>query len=233
MFGLVMFSVSALNTEWWFDKRIHNFGNIGFTGMLHANVANFATRMIDKVAYNNRDIRSEILDDIPANSIVCDLGCGVGLSTFDNPLSYGVDTSDEMINVAKRENTEKSCTFVEGNAISYGNNNQFSHCTIFYILHEAPRYGRKAVLKNAMRIASEEIIIADIDPSYKPSSMMLSGEPYVINYLEHIQHDIEKVCKRNNWYISTNKKYLDKQVRLWKLKPNYTRKVKQKYRIVL
>ncbi len=149
-----MLSVLTFNTQWWFDKRIHNFGNIGFTGMIHANVANFATRMIDKVAYNNRDIRSEILDDIPANSIVCDFGCGVGISTFDSPLSYGVDTSDEMIKVAKRENTDTSATFVEGNAISYGDENQFSYCTIFYLLHEAPRYGRKAVLKNWVEASS-------------------------------------------------------------------------------
>ena len=84
-----------------------------------------------------------------------------------------------------------------------------------------------------MRISSEEIIIADIDPSYKPSKMMLTGEPFVLNYLEHVQNDIEKTCKQNDWYIYTNTKYLKNHVRLWKLKPNYSRKVKHLSHIVI
>jgi hypothetical protein len=46
--------------EYWFDQRIHNLGNIGVTGALHAAIAALATNVIDKVAYGGMDIRQEV-----------------------------------------------------------------------------------------------------------------------------------------------------------------------------
>jgi hypothetical protein len=38
-------------TEYWFNNRIHTFGNTGMLGALHAAVAPMATKMIDDLAY--------------------------------------------------------------------------------------------------------------------------------------------------------------------------------------
>ena len=35
--------------------------------------------------------------------------------------------------------------------------------------------------------------IVDIDPSYQPSEIMLSGEPYVLRYLDEFEATLEEV----------------------------------------
>ena len=175
---------------WWDNPKIHNFGNSGLGGRFHAQVAKFATRVIDRVAYGGRDIRKEVLQQLPAGARVVDFGCGVGLSTARGAL--GVDTSREMLSVAKRANPR--CDFVRGNAVSFGNDVEFDIVTVFFLLHEAPSEGRMAVLQNAVRVAADTVIIVDISPQYEPSVSMLSGEPYVTDYLASIDMEIEAVC---------------------------------------
>lgn len=46
--------------EYWFDSRIHVFGNSGFWGAFHAAVAPLSTHWIDIVAYNGVDIRQRV-----------------------------------------------------------------------------------------------------------------------------------------------------------------------------
>ena len=48
------------NIPYYYNPKIHNFGNIGLGGKIHANLANFATKQIDNMRYNNRNIRKEI-----------------------------------------------------------------------------------------------------------------------------------------------------------------------------
>ena len=43
--------------EWWYDPRIHNFGNIGLGGWIHSKIAPYATVFIDNNAYNGKDVR--------------------------------------------------------------------------------------------------------------------------------------------------------------------------------
>ena len=177
-------------SQWWFDSRIHNFGNVGVGGRLHANLAKLATRSIDRLAYGGRDIRSELLKQLPVGSRIVDFGCGVGLSTARGGI--GVDTSNEMLDVARQSNP--FCSFVCANAVDFGKDAEFDVATVFFLLHEAPSRGRIAVIQNAIRVAADMVVIVDISPQYTPSASMLSGEPYVLDYIENIELEVEAVC---------------------------------------
>ena len=107
--------------EYWFNPVIHTLGNTGFMGAFHAAVGALTTKIIDKVAYKGRDIRSEValelkdrvLESKQNNSTdvrVLDMACGVGMSTralkkaFDgveNVTIIGLDTSPEMIEMSE------------------------------------------------------------------------------------------------------------------------------------
>jgi len=99
-------------SEYWFNNKIHTFGNTGFFGGLHAAMAPLATKMIDELAYHGMDARFQIAKKI-CKSIkikearILDLCCGVGLSTralqkaFPDAAVVGLDTSPEMIAMAR------------------------------------------------------------------------------------------------------------------------------------
>jgi ubiquinone/menaquinone biosynthesis C-methylase UbiE len=109
---------------YWFNPVIHTLGNTGFMGAFHAAVGALSTKIIDRVAYKGRDIRSEValelkdrvLESKQNNSTdtqcirVLDMACGVGMSTralkkaFDgveNVTIIGVGTSPEMIEMSE------------------------------------------------------------------------------------------------------------------------------------
>jgi hypothetical protein len=46
--------------EYWFDNRIHVFGNTGFSGAFHAAVAPLSTKLIDVLAYHGVDLRAQV-----------------------------------------------------------------------------------------------------------------------------------------------------------------------------
>ena len=62
-----------------------------------------------------------------------------------------------------------------------------------YLFHEAPRSARRNLFERAKALAKEKVIIVDIAPDYTPSSSMLLGEPYVMEYLDHIQEDLSQL----------------------------------------
>jgi len=104
--------------EYWFNPTIHNFGNIGFLGSIHAVLAPVSTKVIDILAYDGDNIRNRVARKLArvvrARTIkngrqprVLDMCCGVGISTRalqdafpESEMVVGVDTSLEMINVA-------------------------------------------------------------------------------------------------------------------------------------
>lgn len=51
-------------TEYWFNSRIHTFGNTGILGGLHAALAPMATKMIDDLAYKGVDARVHLAKEI-------------------------------------------------------------------------------------------------------------------------------------------------------------------------
>lgn len=46
--------------EYWFNPTIHNFGNIGFLGSIHAVLAPVSTKIIDILAYDGDNIRNRV-----------------------------------------------------------------------------------------------------------------------------------------------------------------------------
>mmetsp|Transcript_12509 Transcript_12509/g.38571 ORF Transcript_12509/g.38571 Transcript_12509/m.38571 type:complete len:159 (+) Transcript_12509:195-671(+) len=49
----------SVGRDYWHDKRIHNFGNVGFGGAFASMCAPLATKIIDAAAYGGRDVRAE------------------------------------------------------------------------------------------------------------------------------------------------------------------------------
>ena len=184
-------------SNYYFDPRIHNFGNIGFGGRIHSIVAPYATKLIDEKCYNSVNIRQVIISNYNqefynANERMpklIDLCCGTGASTWNNQL--GIDTSSQMIAQAKK--IQRQCTqFLEGNAEDYGKEDEFDAATIMFAFHEMPNYAHHKIINNAKRITTRDILIVDIDPKYSPSKLMLSGEPYLLNYKKTIHTLLEE-----------------------------------------
>jgi SAM-dependent methyltransferase len=233
--------------EYWFNNKIHTFGNTGFWGGLHAFVAPMATKLIDTLAYDGHSAREMIADRLRVvvptpNPRILDLCCGVGISTRALEKAFkgkaemliGLDTSPEMIAMAraindhqlgvgsfqdsfkqtlmplavavqsakvkartmmdragKTANGMRTCTsYVLGNAQrTLFPNRSFDLVTIMYAFHEAPKYGRYLMLREARRLLSKggKLVVVDICPTYTPSATMLAGEPFVLEYKESIQ----------------------------------------------
>jgi SAM-dependent methyltransferase len=210
-------------TKYYYDSRIHNFGNVGLGGQLHSLLAPYATTMIDNKCYNSVNIRQYILSkynqDFYKNHEklpkIIDLCCGTGTSTAPNQL--GIDTSEHMISKAILSKAKKNqlslkththTQFLIGNAENYGQPDEFDTATIMFAFHEMPNYAHHKIIKNAKKITKHDIIIMDIDPSYSPSKLMLSGEPYLLNY----KATIHKLLEEHQF---TYLEYIPNHVGLW------------------
>ena len=209
MFKLVLLFITA-KTKYYYDPRIHNFGNIGLGGQLHSKLAPYATKLIDDKCYNSVNIRQAILSSYYQEFYknnerlpkIIDLCCGTGTSTAANQI--GIDTSEPMLNAAratlshalkiqKNSNNQKNSKeitktqFIKGNAENYGQFQEFDTATLMFAFHEMPNYAHHKIIKNAKKITKHDIIIVDISPNYSPSPLMLLGEPYLLNYKATIQ----------------------------------------------
>ena len=198
---------------YYFNPNIHNFGNIGIGGKFHAYFGPLATNIIDFIRYDNRNIRKEIYEPyLLNNKTILDLCCGTGMST--PPGNIGIDTSKEMLDVAKKinNNNNDNKQFYIGNAEDYNPSIKPDIVTCMFAFHEMPLYAQKKVIQNGIYLAKEEFIIVDIAPNYKnkkPSKIMLSGEPYLLDYLnniENILYDFEETI------------YIQNHVHVWKYK---------------
>ena len=184
---------------------MHSLGNIGFGGKIHAESALFATKTIDKIRYKGKNIRKEIYElYINQNKTFLDMCCGI-------------DTSPQMLEVAKKnnknnKNNKANKKFIFGNAETFRPNKQINIVTCMFAFHEMSQQAQIKVIHNALMIAKEEFIIMDIASNYKnknPSQVMLSGEPYLIDYLntiEDILFDFEETI------------YIPNHVHIWKYK---------------
>jgi SAM-dependent methyltransferase len=199
-------TIPTIPTKYYYNSRIHNFGNIGLGGRIHSLLAPYATTMIDNKCYNSVNIRQLILskynqefyknhEKLPK---IIDLCCGTGTSTYTNQL--GIDTSEAMISEAITSkakininiNININTKFKIGNAENYGQPQEFDTATLMFAFHEMPNYAHHKIIKNAKKITKHDIIIVDINPTYNPSKLMLSGEPYLLNYKSTIHNILEK-----------------------------------------
>lgn len=177
----------ASTVPYWRDPRIHNLGNVGFPGgVAHALLAPLSTRIIDRVAYKGRDVRRDLLrEHVDDGDTVIDLCCGTGLSTAH----VGVDTSTEMVAMARTLHRDK--TFHVANAETWGRRGDlYDVVTLMFALHEMPKKARIRVLHNAERLARKRVVVVDLAPHYRPSPLMLTGEPYVHDYLAGVGEEL-------------------------------------------
>ena len=193
MIALINTFIFSLNHPYWYNPSIHNLGNTGMLGNLHAAATPLFTKLIDKKAYSGVDIRKQIYEEMHGS--VCDLCCGTGFST--KPGQTGVDTSKEMLRYSSLFNPGSN--YIYGNAETYGKDREYDIVTCMFAFHEIPEEGHRKILNNAIRISSNKVIIVDISTDYKPSKMMLAGEPYTLEYISTIDKLMEDFSfeKRN------------------------------------
>ena len=210
-----LFQVNSFsNKNYPYNPKIHTLGNVGFGGKIHARIAPYVTRLIDYNAYNGVNIRREIYKDLikdyENHANILDLCCGVCISTPKHEKCIGIDTSKEMIEQANRSNKKNKNNFLIGNAenvydtIDFKEHflknglsdfNGFDITTIFFAFHEIPQNARQDIISYHIK-NTKNLIIIDIDPVYKPSKMMYSGEPYLFDYKENIRQDL-KMAQEN------------------------------------
>ena len=218
MLKLVLLFITA-KTKYYYDPRIHNFGNIGLGGQLHSKLAPYATKLIDDKCYNSVNIRQAILSSYYQEFYknnerlpkIIDLCCGTGTSTAANQI--GIDTSEPMLSTARAtlsqgQKNNKNKQFIKGNAENYGQLKEFDTATLMFAFHEMPNYAHHKIIKNAKKITKHDIIIVDISPNYSPSPLMLLGEPYLLNYKATIQ---QLLAQHQFNYVE----YIPNHVGLW------------------
>jgi ubiquinone/menaquinone biosynthesis C-methylase UbiE len=177
------------------------------------------TKLIDLAAYDGRNIRVDIIKNLKIEKpkFVADFCSGTGTSTealkecFKDAVVTGVDTSREMLRVAKI--FTKNINYLEDNAETVELEEKQDLITIMFALHEIPQEARLIILENIKKNLNDDgkMLIVDIDTSYIPSESMLSGEPYVQDYLKNIDEDIVTVFPN-----SIKEVYIDGHVRIWK-----------------
>lgn len=187
-----------------FHPAVHNLGNVGFTGVLHAHSAWFATRVIDRVAYDGRHMRRELAEALASRRRgrrLVEVGCGAGTLTSELVRTgafdvVALDTSGPMLDVASR--MAPGAAYLERNGADVGEFHAADVAIACMVFHELPADAQREVaLSMAQSVRSSErggeVWIVDIDPSYEPSPTMLSGEPYVLGYLAGIDAVLEGV----------------------------------------
>ena len=87
--------------------------------------------------------------------------------------------------------------------------------TVMYGMHEMPAGARRRVMRNALRLARDKVLVVDIWPGFEPTPMMLSGEPFVLDYLANIEEDVEASYDPKEWEV-TRVDVVEEHVRMWK-----------------
>ena len=181
--------VDSYNPKYYYmDPRMHSLGNHGIGGSIHAQLAPLFTHNIDRIAYRGLNIRKKLLSEYNKHWKKLDLCCGVGFSTPEEN-GIGIDCSFQMIDKARQLFPKK--VFEIGNAESYMPDEKVDMTTLFYAFHEIPQFARLKILDRVLSYTKKEVRILDIAPDYKPSDMMLMGEPYLLEYQKNIYKDLE------------------------------------------
>jgi len=105
--------------------------------------------------------------------------------------------------------------FEYGNAEVWGEDDCADVVTIMFGMHEMPGDARRRVIRNALRLARSKVLVVDIWPGFEPSPMMLSGEPFVLDYLANIEEDVDTSADEMQWDVSRID-VVPGHVRMWK-----------------
>lgn len=193
---------ATLRTAAW-NPRVHNFGNVGPGGWVHAQVAELATDMIDRFAYDGVIMRRELarlIAESRPNGTVVDVGCGVGTLTRELDAQglqvlAGVDASAQMIDKAKARSPK--LPFCVLNAADVDHVFEDADVAVACMLaHELPVVAHHELLGRLLEVTRGrrgEVWIVDIDTRYTPSPMMLSGEPYILDYLKTFDATVQSL----------------------------------------
>lgn len=205
-----------------FHPSIHTLGNVGHTGRVHARGAWFATWIIDQLAYNGRNMRCEFAQLLASNyenrTSLLEVGCGVGTLTYELERTQkfnivGIDTSNEMISVAKQYIRSP---LVCMNGVDFRETVDVS--VICMVLHEMPLCAHRDMINHMMSVSVTDVWIIDIDPGYQPSRAMLSGEPYMPEYMETIEKTIESIVnEKSDTRTMSTFPLISGHVRVWRM----------------
>jgi len=192
MLSTIILILTIKNIPYYFDRRIHNLGMVGFPGKIHAETAVLSTKIIDILRYDGIDIRKKIIEHYYKNNdTIIDFACGVGLSTAPN--SVGIDTSKEMLNVANKINNQNK-KFIKANIETYFEK-KYDIVTCMFAFHEMPLEAQINIRDNMIFNANKKIVIVDIASNYSPKKIMLNGEPYLLDYLNNIDEILKDFKK--------------------------------------
>lgn len=206
-----------------FHKKIHNFGNVGLGGRVHAWSARLATAIIDVTAYRGRVMRREIASkaarSIPADANVLEVGCGVG--TLTNELEQvfsnvtAIDTSQEMLDAAEFTRRHATLLCLNGVDVPVVLGRDHDLIIVSMVMHEMPSTAYPEFINALIDAAPHgKVWIVDIHEDYKPSPMMQSGEPYVFDYLANINESLQTIAENAQRPLEMTSA-IDGHVRLW------------------
>jgi SAM-dependent methyltransferase len=213
-----------------FHPKIHGYGNIGTRGRWHAAGAPAFTKFLDNFVYSGRNVRREISSQIwqraklkfqnPKNALVLDIGCSVGMFTecldevgFQKIVA--MDTSPDMLERAAKR-LPRNINLLCGNACHHIPPSDI--IVISFVMHELPACARKDILRQAHKSLNKNgfMVIVDIERTYMPKQIMLTGEPFIYDYLEHFNDEIN-----NSLYFNTTQQpWLDGHVDSWWSEPH-------------
>lgn len=210
-----------------YNPKIHTFGNCGPLGEIHADGAELFTKGIDQLAYDGRNIRNEISVDIISkkvdkDGVILDVGSGVG--TFASSLLHSgfsnivcVDTSPEMLHVAKRRINSTKVKFACSNAGVFLPKSDAIVCA--FLMHEQPYEAYQKIIETVYTSLKHGgyFFIVDISKCYIPKEIMRSGEPYIDDYIKDFSNFIKsnKVSKK---FKLKKKEWIKDHVTLFQLK---------------
>ena len=196
-----------------FHPGIHNLGNVGCRGRVHASGARFATSMIDRFAYGGRNVRREVAGWMaacypPNATAVVDWGCGVG--TFTHELArraafaqvQGIDTSEEMLAQARAD--VPNVRFDRANVVDahrLGAAPGTCVSLVGFVAHEMPRSAHRRLVRSLCRASAGDLWVVDIDPHYEPTAAFLSGEPFVEAYFAQFDQTLREEARRAGRYL--------------------------------
>jgi ubiquinone/menaquinone biosynthesis C-methylase UbiE len=128
----------------------------------------FFHRFLDPPLAENRRVTVEF---IPKGSAVLDIACGTGQLCFElreikDCRVVGLDVSLSMLDFARKTNPFQDITFIheDGTDLHTFNDNSFDFATMLMIMHELQRPQQISIIKEALRVARQGIIIDSVVP---------------------------------------------------------------------